>query len=275
MKRWAIFGLSLIVVTNLFVFSNILANRFLGEVNTLTLSERELKVPYNYGLHKEDSSLVLDINWRVKHSDADGYWYNRQLPTTPEKIVSLGFQLPDESNSRRFTHQLEQELYWLIEFDGSAYREVIKRLNAKIDAAKTQFELDGHDESKKELKRLQELLEQELEVRSRLFVIDVAARPEALDLEEATDEYFIVVGRVKPGVHYDYQSKEKPQPKSYYLHLRDMSVESIYVPLAYSKGVRQKVKNQRNENIQYSLVVNWGSQYEPWVTDFILTRSEN
>lgn len=266
MKQYFIVGISMVVVANLFVFSNVLSNRNLGEKITLTLSERELRVPY-YGIRKEDSSLTINIRWRLKNEGENFYRYSRKLKVSPKRIEELGFNVPKPLGDRRRIDPVYEELYWLVEFNGKNYQQAVTAAEQRLQNA--QVKLKDKDK-KHELENLQRKLEEELNSSSRLFVVDVAEQPEQLDLSLAGSQYFIAKGLVKPAVEKNYDKTQSEDVFTYYLYFKELSTANIYVPLAYAKNTREQIKHDKREKLSYQVEVNWGSRYEPWVSGFAL-----
>ena len=266
MRNYFIVGVSIIIVANLFVFSNVLSNRSLGEKITLTLSERELRVPY-YGIRKEDSSLTFNINWRLKYEGESLYRYNRKLKVSPQRIEELGFNVPKSLGDSRRIDPVYEERYWLVEFNGKTYQQAINAAEERLKSA--QIKLKDSDE-KNELKTLKRNLEEERNNSSRLFVVDVAEQPEKLDLSRAGSQYFIARGLVKPAVEKNYDKKINKDVFTYYLYFKELSTANIYVPLVHAQNVREQLKQNKREKLNYQVDVNWGSRFEPWVGGFVL-----
>lgn len=266
MRNYFIVGISIVVVANLFVFSNVLSNRNLGEKITLTLSERELRVPY-YGIRKEDSSLTINVRWRLKNEGENFYRYSRRLKVSPRRIEELGFNLPKPLGDSSRIDPVYEELFWLVEFNGETYQQAVTAAEERLKSAQVKLE-DG--DKKHQLENLKRNLEEELNNSSRLFVVDVAEQPEKLDLSRTGSQYFIAKGLVKPAVEKNYDKTISKDVYTYYLYFKEMSTANIYVPLTYAQNVREQIKHDKREKLSYQVEVNWGSRFEPWVSGFVL-----
>src|SRR4029077_17888346 len=58
-------GLALVLVTNALVLGHVLLNRNRDPESTLSVSERELQLPFNWGMVRENSGISLRIDYQV------------------------------------------------------------------------------------------------------------------------------------------------------------------------------------------------------------------
>ena len=270
MKRYLLGGLVLIVLVNLVVLGRVALNRFTGNNVSLQLTERELNVPYVYGIDKENTSLSLELKWRTAESHFD-YWFSRRLTMTPEKLTSLGFAISPTANHRDLYSQGEQELYWLIEFNGSAYRGIVNQIKQQLTESELQYKQDNQKTTLQRIAELQKRLNEELNDNSRLIVIDVATDEQTLREKISSTNFIIVKGLARAGFDIDSESNIKPKPKSYYLNLNELLISHIHIPYALTEGIElQPDTYAAQKKNHFNAKVSWGSLLEPWVSSFDL-----
>ena len=77
-------GLGLIALSNAVALGGVWWNRAAGPESTLTLSERELSLPWHALRNRENSGLALTLNWRIADREAgefiSGYTVNGGMP---------------------------------------------------------------------------------------------------------------------------------------------------------------------------------------------------
>lgn len=261
-------GIALILVTNLVALLGVTYNHSGMPDSTLKLSQRELDIPYRWGLSKDNSGIALRLQWRFpgslnqyqQYDDNDPGWLDKA------KLASLGFNvsMPIDTDSSRTTYQkqLSKPVFLVMEFDGPAYQQSIELAKKK----------DADDSKKKEAddkKRKQPTaLSQELNVNSRLFVVDAGLDREMLRVKYPdTRHYSIVHGQIQPKVT---NNKEKQPLMTGYI--KDVSAQDINVPFEF-RDVFEPIqkKNQRYgaaENDKappFEATVAFGRRLEPWI----------
>jgi len=151
MKAWSrgrtlAIGLGLIVLTNAVALGGVWWNRAAAPESTLTLSERELGLPWRALRNRENSGLALNLNWRVADREAgefvSGYTVNGGTPEWLDgaRMQALGFTLDDiasDSGRRRYTRQSPRQAVFVLELDGPAAQRALDqaRENAARHAA--------------------------------------------------------------------------------------------------------------------------------------------
>jgi len=120
MRRWLLLAAALIVcVTNVVALGLGLLNRRTAATDTITLTERELKITAS---SSESTATILRLVWTAP--DSEGF--------PCDKIRPLGFTCPDRpvSGERRALEQPQRNGYVVLEYDGPAYQLVRKRAEA-------------------------------------------------------------------------------------------------------------------------------------------------
>ena len=265
-----IIALILLIATNVFVLIGVIYNRS-GEPEALVhLTERELEFPYS--VQKENNGLSLILNWRALHRDENDAisisnspdWLNK------EKLTELGFDIDNYKNKNEH-HKipLPVEVFVVLENNGKAYQESLRRAEKLYAKANQEFMLSNNNEDlKKELDEVGRKLNEEKQSKSRLFVIDVGGDPLKLRMKyNHTGQYIIAKGVV--GLKYRNNSvmDNKNDITGY---ISDLSIKKINVPLHQRKLFADLLseKINRHESIDpphYSIRIAYGNKYEPWI----------
>ena len=263
MKKYLIIGLTILLGTNLVVLGGVAYNRMGEATAQLTLTERELSLPYTRGEYEENSGLSLSINWRIPTKDNANYLpYNaRTIDITKDELSALGFDL--HNNEDNYWRE-SKELYWAFEFDGDLHKAEIAKAKAHYQAANKAFNEQADDTTKRRQKESKASLAREKNSNSRLFFIKASADYDSLAREYAKQSNILIVtGLAKPY----YNSSDK----SYHLRLKHLSVRNIMIPLDYTDMLSNLVRpNRGNTNPpRYSVTVSWGNRLEPRVVDVV------
>ena len=183
-------GLALIVLTNAVALGGVWWNRSAAPDSSLTLSERELGLPWRALRNRENSGLALNLNWRIADREAgefiSGYTVNGGSPEWLDaaRMQALGFTVGDtasDADRRRYTRQLPRAAIFVLELNGPAAQRALERAreNAARHAAAAAANA-GNKEFAGRAKHAQDLLTQEENTSSRLFVIDAGLDAHAL-----------------------------------------------------------------------------------------------
>lgn len=261
MKKYLLIGLIILIGTNLAALSGVAYNRMGETTAQLTLTERELLLPFNSGVQKENSSMSLSINWRTPKGNNETYnpYNSRDIKITKDELLALGFIDSDIKDN----YWVEsRELYWVFEFDGALHKAEIKKAEAIYQAAVVSFKKNPNETNSRKKKEYSEGLEREKTINSRLYFIEASA-----DCELLANKYYgkqnilIVKGLTQP--YYDNNDKV------FRLLLRHLSVSNIMVPLEFVE-VLSKLKRVDRQDItspRYAVDISWGNRLEPWVVD--------
>lgn len=263
-------GFVLVAAVNIVVLSGVAANRSGEPECKISLSERELQLPYT--IDKENSGLALRLTWRILDKD-DQYrsttswnspaWFNT------DKLEELGFKIQDRINSSgdsAFDRKiLPKEVFVVLENDGEPYREAVKRAESAL--AREEGLLKTHPDDK-ELRanheRAEQRLQRERTAESRLFAIDVGLDPEELRKKYSDRTRFILAsGKVQP--RYDWDKKKEVSG-----YISELSIASIHVPRKHRRILDSIVAQGRSRGMtfeppRYQVELAYGSRLEPWV----------
>lgn len=268
MKRLLLIAAILVVLTNAAVFARVAYNRS-GEAKVITLTERELSLPYNfYRQKKENSGLSLEIQWQITEQELDREYYssNRSYTVSPEVLEGLGFTAPEycDGIKKELGGQDKSRKAWvLLQYDGSAHaNEVAKR---ERYLAKRRFEIGDvkAEPEQKELERIAEQLEYVKHYQSRLYVANVALEKETLIESAAADpSSLLLAAEISNGSHC---SNKKPVLSVY---VSELLPSSINVPRRFHgffEGLPEGDKSNGNRLPRYEVEVAVGRLNEPWL----------
>jgi len=261
MKKHLLIGLVILIGTNLVVLSGVAFNR-MGEATTqLTLTERELSLPYNRGIQKENSGISLSIDWRKPTgSDTTFYSYNSQdIKITKDELLALGFeQFDSKSNSWAES----RELHWALEFDGALYDAEVKKAELRYQTSLATYQEQTNDTNSQKKKEALHRLNREKKSNSRLVFLEAAKDYESLSTKFSDRKNILIVkGLAKP--YYNNVQK------NYSLLLRHLSVSNIMVPLEQAEFFSGLTSLYNNDITppRYAVDIKWGSRLEPWIID--------
>ena len=260
MKKYLIYGIALVVFTNIFILGGVFYNRSGEPTAQLVLSEREARLPYLSGFEKENSGVGLSISWRALANKKDelAYYNNRSINLTKQQLIALGFTELEVSEDG---WAQERTLFFALEYNGEQYQKSLANAQSYYEKALARFELDTNDEQLKYAKeRASEAYQQELHRNSRLFFLEAAQDYKTLATKYAAQSNIVIVkGNAKPYFN-DYS-------KDHSLHLRALLVNRINVPAHFVETLASLKTSRGQTKPDYSVTVNWGKRLEPWIVD--------
>ena len=262
-------ALLVILLTNAVALGGALWNRSGEAESRLTLSQRELRLPYTR-FDRENSGLALALNWRVAaQPERNNVYWEYSSGGTPEwlntaKMASLGFDMsPKDKGSIRWNDRtLSRDVLLVLEQDGEAYQQALARARQHLNAEETKLAaMPESNEKKNRLKNVADQLAREENENSRLFVIDAG-----LDLKLLRGKYpdrtryAIVNGQVRPAWN---NGQNDSSARGY---VSGVSIAGINVPHA----LRPLLANQSGQE-KFTAGVSFGQRLEPWIAQLDVT----
>ena len=270
-RRMAWIGAALIVLVNAFMLAGAAWNRS-AEDSRMELSQRELRIPYSWGLEREKSALALQLSWRVAASsqpDQDfPFHYQRQADwLDPPRLRELGFDLPDpppvDEHARRRIDRTRHA--WLVlELEGDAHAAVLARAWAALQELEARAPENPVDDTltQDRIQSARKRWQDERDRHSRLFVIDAGADPDALRQQYPDrHRYLIVGGLIGVSVTLLPDEHDRLAKPAYAASIRQLDIESIHVPARFHASIGHGT----SDNPAYRATVAWGRRHEPWV----------
>ena len=267
---WLAMGLVLLV--NGFILGKVYVNRA-EVIARLNLSERELRLPYNYGFAKENSSAGLSLNWTTPSAepiDMDmNQWrwqYNRNVQLSSTHFSSFAF--PDCGQEKRL---LQKRRAWvLLEFNGQSYADYVTQVEQYHALIMGLTPATNTDWSEKELAEKQTqanaLLTAAKQDHSRLFVIDAAAERELLEVVQRdapripNSQRVIVPAELRAG-YYRCDTKEQRTTE---VIIDSLTVEALHIPKNLAQDFPQDGDTRRKTT--FTAEIAYGRLFEPWIS---------
>lgn len=265
-------GLGLIALSNAVALGGVWWNRAAGPESTLTLSERELSLPWHALRNRENSGLALTLNWRIADREAgefiSGYTVNGGMPEWLDgaRMQALGFTPADiasDSGRRRYTRQLPRAAIFVLELDGPAAQQALAKAqeNARRHAAAATANPDSKELAER-AKHAQEILTQERSGNSRLFVIDAGLDAGALRQKYPDRTRFMLLhGAVRPGVRN--RGPGEPQMTGYVTRLGSGPLQVPHTLRAPLDSLRAHGEPGGGDRFSATLAI--GRRLEPWL----------
>ncbi|GMR20989.1 MAG: DUF4824 family protein [Gammaproteobacteria bacterium] len=266
-------GLGIIILTNALALAGVAYNRSGEPVARVTLSERELNLPYYWGRKRENSSLALTLSWRIDTGgDERKYFFSRHLFPHwlgQTKLAALGFAVEEatanEENRRRFNHSLPKEVFLVLEYNGPAYQAVLA--HRQVIAKQQQALADRNPDSEKlakAAKGCRERLQRELEEASRLFVIDAGLDAHTLRQRYPdTARNIVLRGTVRARVNEQDDDRWVVQGI-----VQEVAITRVNIPLEYRSVFEPYMidsAGNRDREPSYQVALAYGKRLEPWV----------
>lgn len=272
--RTLLAGIGLILLTNAVVLAGVAYNRSGQPESSVTLTERELALPFYYGAlynaSSENSGIDLQFRYRSKGSALIGFNYLRQEGNwlTLEKLAELGFDVSTPIDTHDewsdFKRQKEKEVILVLEYNGSAYEAALKAAQQEVAELEAKAPLTTREEQNK-LTQAKTNLEQEQTSASRLFLIDAGLSQEALRQQYPdTSKYLLLKGLA--GV---YIIANEDRSRTYSGYIRALSIPSVNIPHDFhhvlAPALAEGYPGSQTQAPRYEVVLNVGKRLEPWI----------
>ena len=285
-QRASIAGIALVVLANAVALGGVAYNRSGEPEATLALTERELRLPHDWGRNRDNSGLSLTLDWRAIGPDpSDARRYGEPYTTfggpflsinrTPAwldsaKLASLDFEMDHPVNTAdgraHYRRQVPKQVLLVLELNGPAYQVARARMQ---QWAAREDSLFSSNPSAPEFIRRAEFARIELQHEerggSRLFLVDAGLDRAALraGYPDRT-RYAIVKGAVQPQV---------VGPDSIATlegRIMDLAIPSINVPFRFRHELEsiRSLPDSRGSSTTtpFSASVAFGRRLEPWIT---------
>ncbi|MDQ1329893.1 MAG: hypothetical protein QG578_155 [Thermodesulfobacteriota bacterium] len=286
--RLFISGFVLLLAVNIIVLLGISGNRSGKPEAVIELTERELAFLNTYETNDENSGLSLRLDWRIiPEIKDDNYSFMRwgsPVWLNEQKLLELGFTIdtftcPDK-DSKKIKSPLPRDAFIVLEYDGNAYQEALKRSEMNLKKAEAALRANTEDKGlQNNFKEAQTSVEDERSKESRLYAIDAGL--DAAKLRERyadRSKYIVLPGIVDLMCSYD---KNKSEIMG---NITDIRIDRINVPLThrnvfdsilaqdkYSKDEQTGFSNKFNyrargkKSPRYKVELAYGSRFEPWI----------
>lgn len=276
-------GAALILLANAVALTGVYFNRRGEPEARLALSQRELGIPWDWRVPRDNSGLTLALNWRVNDGNAvdssyGGYGYHGGTPEWLDepRMKALGFDTAPVAESsegrRRFERQLPREALLVLELAGPSWQQALER--ARANAARHEAARLANVDSKEfaeKARRAQEQLKNEETLNSRLFAIDVGPDHDALRAKYPDrGRYLILKATLRPRLE---TGDRKTRVTGY---VSELAVQRINVPHALSPilepQLRQPSRTPTTPGANFEATLAVGQRLEPWIEAISVSR---
>jgi len=267
-------GIGLIVLTNAIVLLGVAYNRSGEPVSHITLTERELKLPFQYGLNTENSGLQLRLDFRTKMKNSDNNMYRfLQSPDwlDKNKLELLGFNFSDTPLTTKDKIDAfrgrSKEVVFVLEYNGETYLDQLNTARLRLDefnknlaAGLPASKGNGYNDPVTNYER-------EKNSASRLFVIDADLDGDQLRKRYPDkNKYMLMKGLV--GVRLEDTREEHPKIVGV---VKSLSNSNVHVPFKFHSVLESVLDEgdikRRDKSPTYEVVINVGQRLEPWLID--------
>lgn len=271
-NRYLLIALGLVVVVNALVLLGSAYNRSGEPEATLILTERELDQRWSRNA-EENSGVSLSINWN-RYADQK-VWFDG------EKLQAVGFDVKELTREKRDWHYSKRLLpkkgFVVLELGGAPWEAWLVEERAEL--VKLKARLPNDDEDEKHRVRQVARQQEKMQSNSRLFPIDAGADPTVLRQRYPDrSRYAIVLAEVK--VRFSNENDER----NVYGSIVSLLSSKLHVPVAMQPALldlpQRKRWSQYDTTLElrelqprYSVTVNWGKRFEPWIESIELTEA--
>jgi hypothetical protein len=275
-SRALLAGLALIVISNVVVLGGVAYNRRGEPDSALRLTERELPIQTWRWADNDNSSIDLQLSWRVRPADPSDdddpsrvNWDHSVDWLSEQQLRALGFQLADAADSEtgEFWRQPSRAVFLALEFDGPAYQAVLTQRRKWLERAEQLAATNaGQAEFEQRLQAARTALESEQQSGSRLFVADADLNATALRARHPDRNHYAVVrGQLRVSTNLDVAGKRKTVA---FVHAID--IDTVRVPHEYRAHVAPWISadrySVRTNPPRFAAALNFGRRLEPWLT---------
>ncbi len=279
MRKWTssrtlAIGIALIVLTNAVALGGVWWNRSATPESALTLSERELGLPWRSLRSGEDSGLSFNLNWRVGAREAgefvSGYTFNGGTPEWLDAahMAALGFAPGDLNSDRgrqRYTRQLPREVVLVLELGGVAWQQALARARENASRHATAAAANtGNKPFADRARQASDELAREENSNSRLFVIDAGLDARRLREKYPDRSRFLLIhGTVRPTLRGRGGGAEEAAGYVSRIGTGRINVpHALRGPLESARGIGEPGGGNR-----FSAELLVGQRLEPWIAN--------
>lgn len=254
----------LIIVTNIFVLIGTYSNKLGEATSSVVLTQRELRIPYSS--IDENSGVSLKIRYRVTNDLAYRPYASTRNPIWLDelKLQKLGFDTQKQKKYQNRKSNLKKEVFFVLELNGESYKKQLELSTKNLEEKKALLKEDPSNQRLvNNVKDAKRHLHREKTKASRLYIIDAGLSYEKLrDTYKDKAKYIIAKGIVR-SYYKKYKASKLADVKGY---ITGLSISEIHVEKSFKNKLQDKHK-------KFNVHVEYGSRYEPWVSEVILNGS--
>jgi hypothetical protein len=249
---WVAAGCALIVATGALYLSAAAWNRRGEREAALTLTERELALPWS----RQDEGTALDLflvlaNEAPETVRSVARWRHRELPPVAwigrDKLRELGFRVDrdpaDPDADEYYLHQFVRRTYVVVEYEGEGWRRWLSHREEQV--RQLRLEVDAGTAERTKLEDAEALLALDRTMRSRLFPVDAGKDPGELRSRYPDRRRFAVLpAAIRPRVA---RPEGEPAVLTAEVHLL---ARRVHVPLALRDRLEPFLPEETGEEVE-------------------------
>jgi hypothetical protein len=265
---------------------NVALDRDDAPESTLRLSERELQLPFDWGMVRENSGVSLRIRYNVgdprapadapgggyyvpwaDFGDGDAAWLD------DAHLAALGFDAPRlraQAKVKRGGAPTSKDVLLVLEQDGPAYAAAVDRARHRRDEEAAAVAANpGNDELARRAKRAAEAASFAERQASRLFVVDAGLDRDALRSKYPDRQrYAIVRGVLRPVVVLAADRVARVDR----LDIGEIAVPDEFRPVFDRLTPVDRTRPRNEQRDRFEAIVSWGRRLEPWIASVSVRR---
>lgn len=253
-RRLVIAALALVLAVNVWVLAGVGWNRLGEPVAELTLTERELAMPYTRWPRGENSGIAL----RLVRPDQDYHWLDR------DKLFELGFD-PDRYRSveRWLWEPVERPAWIVLEYDGPAFRALVDEQREGL--AQRRAGLATGEFNEREIENARQRLADLQHSASRLVAVDAGLnRGPLVDRHGGSPKHVVVRGKLR------MHGLRQPGSDETAIRARvsELLPSRVHVPRRFHAELAEAVADRRvdpDQRPRYRVTLRYGRRALPWL----------
>jgi Domain of unknown function (DUF4824) len=267
MKHLPIIAAALVIVSNIFVFAHVAYNRS-GESKIITLTERELPLPFHYShSQKDNSGLSLKIQTTAANPNANQYYWSdyHSLVVSKEKLQELSFTPPEKCDSgyKNIGGRDKSRQAWVaLAYDGPTHTNYIATQEQLLEKRNQEIGSVNAKPEQEELKNLAKRLDEVKNYHSRLYIIDASLDKKSLQqLYTANAESIIFAAEI-----FNSSTCHKNE-KEYKITVSKILPPAINVPIQFHDLLSALPERELHMPARYQAKIAIGKLNEPWLVE--------
>jgi hypothetical protein len=240
-------AVAIVLVANAFTLIHAWKNRAGPVDSDITLTERELPLPYKS--NKEDSGVAFDLRWMDPAWELPG-WERPASWLDQTKLQELGFDtsgpLSDDRAAEFYQRQRARRAFVALEYDGPAWRKHLEQAE-RAEVSQSNVPVHLHESE------------------THLVVIDASADASRLRARHPDRNSVMIlpaVVRIVVEPSSDANRGRPSRPARLSGWVQEIP-RSIHVPRPFSDAFQRLPEDRRN--VKYRVHLRYGASLEPWV----------
>jgi hypothetical protein len=250
---------AVVIISNALALVVIARNRSGGPIQTIELTERELRLE-NRG--QDSSAVFLRLNWLNRHFRPWLKGIRTEEYFDDAKLRELGFHLDKSQSDVGYSRPSPRAVFVALEYDGDLWRHWLDTNRDDLQPAGAPVQGVG---GPRPLPYPRDLNRNE-EMAPHLFVVDAGTNFDQLRARYPDSKKYIVVRAVVGAFRADAGGGtiSPKTPGKWQGYVEELVPQSIFVPAPLARTL-SLLQPQPAPSPRYSVVLMYGRNVEPWV----------